>query len=142
MGKFLTPLKVELIQHEPALWKLTEPLIYDSNSLNSLIIVPAGTITNFASVPRIPIAYMITGGIGNAAATLHDWLYTNPHYSGVGLGIVTRKQADKVLLGAAIDGMRIEGDGLGTAIYNQINYLRAKMMYLAVRLFGAGHWDN
>lgn len=131
---------VELIEHEPAMWRLTAPLIYDSNSLNSLIIVPAGTVTNFASVPRIPIVYLISGGVGNAAAALHDWLYTPPHYTGVGVGIVTRGQADIVLLGAAIDGMRVDGDGLWTAICNQINYLRAKLMYLGVRLFGAGHW--
>lgn len=39
------------------------------------VIVPKGFITDFASVPRIPFAYLLFGSMGNYAAVLHDGLY-------------------------------------------------------------------
>lgn len=140
MGKFLTPLKVELVAHDPAKWKLLEPLIYDSRTVGQ-IIVPEGFITDFASVPRVPIAYLLTGGLGHAAATLHDFLYTSPHNTGTGR-IVTREEADKILLGAAVEGMRLCGNGFLTAIKNQLRYTRARIMWVGVRLGGYWHWDR
>lgn len=144
MGKFLTPLKVELIQHEKAgqkaKWRLIEPLIYQSNTVG-IVTVPCGFVTDFASVPRVPIAYLLTGGLAHAAAVVHDFLYTAPHRTGSGM-TVTRAEADKVLLGAAIDGMRIDGDGFWTAIKNQMFYLRAKIMWIGVRLGGGSHFGE
>jgi hypothetical protein len=91
MGRFLTPLRVELIAHDPAKWKLTDPLIYDSKTVGK-IIVPEGYVTDFASVPRVPIAYLLTGGLAHAAAVVHDYLYTSPHETGTGRWSLGRKQ--------------------------------------------------
>lgn len=140
MGRFLTPLRVELIAHDPAKWKLTDPLIYDSKTVGK-IIVPEGYITDFASVPRVPIAYLLTGGLAHAAAVVHDFLYTSPHETGTGR-IVTRAEADRVLLGAAVDGMRLCGDGFVTAVRNQLRYTRARIMWVGVRIGGRGHWGG
>jgi hypothetical protein len=41
------------------------------------VIIGKGFVTDYASVPRIPFAYMLYGGIGNYAAVLHDALYSN-----------------------------------------------------------------
>jgi hypothetical protein len=41
------------------------------------VIIGKGFVSDFASVPRIPFAYLLYGGIGNYAAVLHDALYSN-----------------------------------------------------------------
>lgn len=72
MPQFLTPLRVE--QVNGAMWRLLAPLHYAS-SLTDPIAVPVGFLTDFASVPRLPFSYWLFGGIGQAAAVVHDWLY-------------------------------------------------------------------
>lgn len=37
--------------------------------------IPAGSTTDLASVPRLPLAYSMFGGRGRRAAILHDHLY-------------------------------------------------------------------
>jgi hypothetical protein len=44
------------------------------------ICVPEGFETDLASVPRLPIAYMILGGRGKRAAVVHDWLYATNYF--------------------------------------------------------------
>jgi hypothetical protein len=56
-----------------ALWKLTQEFRYNS-PIYGLIIVPTGFITDFASVPRLPFAYWLTGDTAHASAVVHDWL--------------------------------------------------------------------
>ncbi len=58
-------------------WTLLAPLEYVSDLLNRVITVPTGFVTDFASVPRIPIAYLLTGDSGHEAAVVHDFLYTS-----------------------------------------------------------------
>lgn len=41
------------------------------------ITIKKGFITDFASVPRIPFAYLLFGGIGKWPAVGHDGLYSN-----------------------------------------------------------------
>jgi hypothetical protein len=40
------------------------------------VTVPAGFVTDFCSVPRIPFAYLLFGNIGNRAGVAHDALYS------------------------------------------------------------------
>jgi hypothetical protein len=40
------------------------------------VIIGKGFVSDYASVPRIPFAYLLYGGIGNYAAVLHDSLYS------------------------------------------------------------------
>lgn len=56
-----------------ALWRLYAPLVYASDILGSLT-VPAGFETDYASVPRIPFAYWLTGDTAHASAVVHDYL--------------------------------------------------------------------
>jgi hypothetical protein len=92
------------------------------------IIVPRGFLTDFASVPRIPFAYMLYGGIGNKAAVIHDALYSC--WSGIlCVNLRTghthprdRAWADKVFYCML--------KALG------IHPFKSYMMYKAVRLFG------
>lgn len=78
MGKFLTPLIAEKIGEPNALgrakWRLKETLRFDSDYLDEVIEVPAGFETDYASVPRLPVAYWLTGDTAHAAATVHDYM--------------------------------------------------------------------
>lgn len=42
---------------------------------DEIVTVPEGTITDLASVPRLPIIYLILGGRGHKEGILHDWMY-------------------------------------------------------------------
>lgn len=85
------------------------------------IVVPAGFITNFASVPRVPIAFELFGGIGDKAATVHDFLYSKA--SG---DTHARNWCDAVFHHAM----------LSTGVSPE----KAQLMYDAVRVGGGAHW--
>ncbi len=73
MAAFLTPLRVEWV--DPRTWRLLEALVYESDRLGRAITVPGGFCTDFASVPRLPLAYLVAGGRATRAAVVHDYLY-------------------------------------------------------------------
>lgn len=121
MSGFVTPLRVEEVDEFGGLWELLQPLAYDSDLLGR-IEVPAGFVTDFASVPRLPVIYLTEGGKGNKAAVVHDYLYT----VGSATGKVTRLQADQVLREALL------ASGYSAAT--------AGVFYAAVRVGGGSHW--
>lgn len=74
---FLTDLVVEKLSEGDsngrATWMLREALEYRSQ-LIGMVIVPAGFTTDFASVPRAPLAYWLTGDTAHGSAVVHDYL--------------------------------------------------------------------
>lgn len=113
MSLFKSPLKVEWIgvkDDDIPQWKLLEPLRYSSDLLNRTVEVPAGYVTDFASVPRAPIAYFLAGNTGHRAAVVHDYLITSKE--------VERKIADNVFKEA------LSATG--------VDSWRSQVMYLAV----------
>jgi len=124
MGSFLNALRVEQVSVEPEEWELLAPLLFSSDVLNTIIEVPAGFRTDFASVPRIPFAYWIAGGTAETAAVIHDYLYrkrkTFPD--------LTRAQADLVFLEAMVA--------------SGVAYWRRQAMYAAVQCFGYWAWER
>jgi hypothetical protein len=121
MSKFLTSLVMEnATGQDDGKWRLVQPLIYDSDVAGHVIVVPAGFVTDLASVPRVPIAYMLAGGTSNEASVVHDFLYTQHS--------VDRATADAVLREAsAVTG---------------VPAWRRAIMWAAVRAFGGSHWDS
>lgn len=119
MSRFLTDLDIRLVDEMAGRYKLLAGLVYRSDLLRDEIAVPAGFVTDFASVPRLPFVYMVVGGKGQRAAVVHDWLYTTHQ--------VTRKQADAVLA----EALRVCG-------YRD---LVVKAFYGGTRLGGGSHWD-
>lgn len=109
---FITKLVVEQISDTE--WRLIEPLAYFSERLDRQITVPKGFVTDFASVPRLPFAYMIFGNIAQEEAVIHDYLY---HKSGV-----SREDADAVF----DEAMQVKGKW----------WWRRKLMWSGLRLFG------
>lgn len=80
-GRFLTSLKTEKIGYDAdgrALYRLLKPLVYESARFGQ-IVVPSGFVTNFASVPRLPVVFLVAGGRAEEEATLHDFAYTVRH---------------------------------------------------------------
>lgn len=56
-------------------WTLNRRLRYFSAVTGKRYTVPGDFNTDFASVPRLPVAYMLTANTAHQAAVLHDWLY-------------------------------------------------------------------
>jgi hypothetical protein len=77
---FLTSLETtkvrEASSHGRAQWKLLTDMGYHSK-LQGLIVVPAGFVTDFASVPRLPLMYWLFGDTAHASAVVHDYLCRN-----------------------------------------------------------------
>lgn len=96
-----------------ARWRLLSPLAFASAELGP-VEVPAGFETDFASVPRVPLAFWLAGDAAHAAAVLHDYL--------LNCGCATPRGAAEVMR----EAMRAEG----------VPGWRSWAMYWAVRLFG------
>lgn len=57
-----------------AKWSLVHPLVFNSDIIGRRIVVPQGFTTDYASVPRVPLAYWLTGDTAHASAVIHDYL--------------------------------------------------------------------
>jgi hypothetical protein len=108
-------------------WIFKEDLCYRSEHMaklklaafpDGLVTVPAGFQTDFASVPRLPVVYLLVGGRARYASCVHDFLYSK---SGV-----SRRDADAVFYEAACLGGGSK----------PLSWL----MWLGVRLGGSGHY--
>lgn len=122
---FLTRLADEEI--EPGLWVLLRPLkVAFEPSLTAcdgtdipLLVVPEGFITDYASVPRVPLVYWLVGGVGNAAAVVHDYLYG---------GLVPRMTADNAYA-ACLDASHVKP-------------WQRRVLYAGVRTCGASRYKD
>ena len=126
MSRFLTSLRIRRLEDNShdgrGTWKLLSPLKYQSDVLDRVVIVPRGFVTDLASTPRMPLAYLLAGGIAHAAAVVHDFSYSG------GIADITREQADKLLQEAAVQ--------CGASSF------QAWVLYMGVRIGGASHWDD
>lgn len=104
-------------------WQLELDLYYNHNS--GLITVPDGFVTDFDSVPRIPIAYLFTNGRAKASAVVHDFLYKTGKLNGKR---ITRKQADLIFY----DAMAHEG----------LAWRHKALIYAGVRAGGWRAWGK
>ena len=71
MALFLTELDAR--QETEEYWRLLAPLVYVDDD-GSVIEVPAGFPTDFASIPRGLWNIFPKSGLHNKAAVVHDWL--------------------------------------------------------------------
>lgn len=102
---------------------LTARMVYRT-AAGQLIIVPAGYVTDLASIPRGLWWILPPHGELMTAAILHDWLYS---HGGALLG-VPRSYADGLFKQCA-------------GLYSVTRWKR-KASYRAVRLGGRGGWVN
>lgn len=117
-SKFLTNLVVEKYNEDK--WILMESLIYRSRLLQKRITVPMGFVTDFASVPRIPILYSWFGDRAHRESVIHDYLYQTHLFD--------RLTADAVFL----EAMKAR----------KKNILLRNAMFLGVRFGGMRAYDT
>ncbi|HIC6968973.1 TPA: DUF1353 domain-containing protein, partial [Salmonella enterica subsp. enterica] len=116
---FTTPAILEMLGHY--LWRVHEPFtFYLSDDNSDIIEVPAGFITDLATIPRIFWILLLPDGKYAKAAIIHDYLYDN--------ALRTKWEADRIFL----DGMSVLG----------VPRWKRTIMYWAVRLFGRGHYNK
>lgn len=109
--------------------KLVKPFVYKMSDISRSITVPAGFITDFASVPRPLWAVLPPWGNYGPAAVIHDFLYSVKRQEYVPdpdepdkTVKITRKIADRIFLRAMKDC--------------GVNIFRRQVIYRAVRAFG------
>lgn len=124
MSRFVSNLRVRLVDVSEnegrGKWVLCAPLIYESAVAGQTLTVPSGFKTDFASVPRLPFAYLLAGDTAHEAAVVHDFLYACGEFS--------RATADDVLLEAMAA--------------TSIPAWRRYAIFYAVRVFGAAHFTG
>lgn len=111
---FTTPADLRI--HGVRRWQLLAPFEYHVGSFPSkqVITVPAGTVTDLASVPRLLWVIFPPTGRYDKAAIIHDHLYTTKARP--------RAEVDRIFL----EAMQVLGVGKITRT----------LMYWAVRCFG------
>jgi len=116
---FLNDLEVHLVSDNGrGLWCLDQDLGFCSVVANMVITAKKGFITDFASVPRLPLVFLLVGDTGDRAAVIHDYLYST--------ALLPRSLCDAVFREAAI--------ATGVPMW------RATMLYAGVRVFGGKHY--
>ena len=115
---FLDPLV--LTELDDRWWRVAAEFRYDSAVARCRLIIPEGFVTDLASVPRLPLAFLLTGDTARKAGLVHDFCYA-VHLPG------NRALADAVFR----EAMAAEG----------VPLWRRWAMYGAVRACGRSRWD-
>jgi hypothetical protein len=102
-------------------WLLLAEFDFASQTLERIIRIPIGFITDFASIPRIFWTLLPPTGRYGKAAVVHDYLYRT-------IGACSRKLADQTLLEAML--------ALRTP------WLTREIIYEGVRLGGKGSYKG
>lgn len=129
MSSFTKPLQVENVDDRR--WKLLEEFDYFIGDVDSSesVSVPAGTVTDFASIPRPLWNILPPWGKYGKAAVIHDFMYSQHQITSNGKQVdIERKQADDIFL----EAMKVLGVGTITRY----------AMYYAVRVFGHRPWAD
>ena len=124
MGKFTKVLKVAPLRDE-GLWVLLEEFPYEVKP-GEVIKVPAGVITDFASIPKLLHWGRGPWGLHGPASVIHDWLYQS--HSDETIHKYTRDQCDDIFLQALED--------LGVKEHER------NQMYSAVHELGEEAWNK
>lgn len=103
-------------------WQLLTAFEYHVGSYPSdtVICVPAGTVTDLLSVPRVLWAFLPPNGRWAKAAIIHDYLYAN--------AIGSKSYADRMFL----ETLTVLG----------VSRFTRTLMYWAVRWFGRGEYQR
>ena len=121
MSGFITNLDVRLLEDTAkGSWLLLAPLSFQSDKFKKVFTSETGRITDFCSVPRIPILYEKLGNLFRKSGAIHDKIYET--------GEIPRSDADELLREMVLtQGATIE---------------EADEIYFGVRAGGASHYNN
>jgi len=71
---FISDLYLDNDPKDEGCWKLEAPLVYESEIVGK-VTVPTGFCTDLASVPRLPVVYLLWGNRAHREGIIHDYLY-------------------------------------------------------------------
>ena len=125
VARYLDPLVLVLMGE--GVWKVRDEFRFDSAALNCRLVVPAGRLTDLASVPRLPLVFWLVGDTAHAPAVLHDEAYRLRRWS--------RAEADALFL----EAMETDGSAVGIP---PVTGWRRRLLWAGVRLGGASHWGD
>lgn len=101
-------------------WQLVEPMVYRVAETSDSVVVPAGFVTDFASIPHALQSFISPMGPYLLPAIVHDYLYWEQ--------VCSRPQADSLFLKAMVE-MEVPE--------------RTRMaMYRGVARFGGSAWEQ
>jgi hypothetical protein len=100
-------------------WIVRQPLIYTIGISKDSLTVPAGFVTDFASIPQVFHSLLRQNGNYLLPAVVHDYLYWKQ--------TCTREQADQILWLGMIE--------------NKVPAYQRAPIYVAVRTAGGYAWD-
>lgn len=106
--------------HMDGVYELVEDMIFRSSVAECTICVPAGFLSNGATIPRFLWWLIPRWGKYSQAAILHDYLYINKLFN--------IEVCDDILFEALVD--------LGVVEWKRV------LMYYSVRLFGWLYWHR
>lgn len=118
MNKFLDPLVMQ--EGKPGEWGMVLRMRYRDEERDLVITVPAGFITDLASIPRPAKAIFDPNGRTRKPAVLHDWLYRAKPFS--------RSEADLIFL----EAMKAE----------KVGWFERWVFWVGVRIGGWVAWNN
>lgn len=124
--RYLDPLDIRKVGARE--WELLSAFRFESDQYPGVFVVPAGTRTNFASIPRF--FWRVLPPIGNydEAATVHD--------AGCNGKLVTPEGQRIRTVKPVIDNLFHEALLCETFRKSQVGPTIARLMYEAVKLFG------
>lgn len=102
------------------LFSLISPLNYQSKLIPGILVVDAGFVTDYGSVPRLPVVYSILGEIAHEPYVIHDMMYSK--------AIVAREVADRILA----EALRVMG----------IPEWKCEVIYEGARIGGESHYNK
>lgn len=126
MSEFHGYLELRQLGHRR--WLTLAPLSYSSDVADRVITVPAEFITDLASVPRLPLAYMLAGDRARGPALIHDWLYQHPDWD-------DRELADRIFY----EAIGVHQPDLG---HEAESWITRAIMYGGVRAGGWAAWSG
>ena len=120
-GAAQAPVPPPIVQpfNDGAHWMVTAPLSYQIGNTEHVITVPAGFVTDFASIPRYFHALLSPTGRPGRGAIIHDFLYWEQS--------CTREQADRILMLAMME--------------SGVDAVTRSLVYKVVDWFGQSAWE-
>lgn len=125
---FQVPLDVRLLPD--GTWMVLKPIRYLSALTQKCYTVERGFVTNFASVPRLPVVFLLTGNTAHLAAVVHDYLYTYQ---------VEPKETCDAIFAEIMDAGSFFAGGPYDAQTREPAWRRA-LMWTGVAMFGSSHY--
>ncbi len=117
-------------------WHMVEggfdTIVTEPRKKDVVIHTPHGFLTNFASVPRMPFAYLLAGGRGNKPAASHDYLYAEATRPRLWCDRVFESGLETVAVWVGADGKEVV----------EIEWYQIQAMYFTVRVAGWNYYGK